>query len=138
MKSILLTLSVLLSLFAASAQAKDLLSAHQAKIVVSEIDSICGDTWCEGDFGYTFDNFNCNTKSGICTLKFQMACDSEKGPWTKVQCEFKGYDNFFDFVQMNTNDDGKHWYQLRDKFYTDITDNCIPEQEKEMRKTCFY
>ncbi len=145
MKNILLGLSVLLSLSAASAEAKDFLSPHQAKIVVGEIDSICADTWCEGDFGYRFNTFKCDDKTGACKLAFQMACmdigedDMSRGwvKWTKFECKFKGYDRFFDFVEMNTNEDGSHWYSLRDKFYEDVSDNCISEKEKVMRKVCY-
>ena len=34
-------------------------SATQHEEVRSQIDNICGDTWCEGDFDFIFDEFKC-------------------------------------------------------------------------------
>lgn len=40
--------------------------------VAQEIDNICGDTWCEGDFNWSFDNLNCDLAKGTCEMNLTL------------------------------------------------------------------
>jgi len=41
------------------------------KTVLQEIDNLCGDSWCEGQYDYKFDSFKC-FKDSKCILNFKM------------------------------------------------------------------
>ncbi len=46
---------------------------HTQKDVLDAMDKICGDTWCEGDFGYSFKKVVCESTG--CSVFFQMSLD---------------------------------------------------------------
>lgn len=61
----------LLMFVAPMANANDLTSV-QASTWETEIDNICGDTWCEGDFNWGFDEAKCDFEKGICTMDLTL------------------------------------------------------------------
>ena len=102
---------------------KELFTAAQRKEVVRAIDDVCGDTWCEGDFNFQFNDFSCDKKTFACELNFQFikSDNTVKGTFSPVQiCRFE---NIKEFNQvMDTK------YSLADSFYEALTD-CISEKE---------
>jgi hypothetical protein len=40
--------------------------------VANEIDNICGDTWCEGDFNWSFNNLTCELSEGACSMSLTL------------------------------------------------------------------
>jgi len=44
------------------------LTAAQAREVLTALDNICGDTWCEGDFSWHFKRMTCNFGLKRCTV----------------------------------------------------------------------
>src|SRR5262245_7582380 len=75
-------LPLLFSLLAACAQASGsstsnvtddrLLTEDEEKQVLTEIDNICGDTWCEGDFDFSFNALDCRTTTSSCRFDFEL------------------------------------------------------------------
>jgi hypothetical protein len=47
-----------------------MLTALEESEVLTEIDNICGDTWCEGDFDYSFDMLDCSKSTKSCRFEF--------------------------------------------------------------------
>jgi hypothetical protein len=43
-----------------------------AQEVLTQIDNACGDSWCESDFNFTFDSFECDFTLKQCTLGFRL------------------------------------------------------------------
>src|SRR5581483_2839692 len=43
------------------------LTATQQKQVRTALDNICGDTWCDGDWNWTFEKVTCKLDLGTCT-----------------------------------------------------------------------
>lgn len=64
-------LILLATLLSISAYSNDL-SRHDAEKWANEIDNICGDTWCEGEFDWNFYDAKCDFESGICTMEMAL------------------------------------------------------------------
>jgi hypothetical protein len=47
-----------------------LLSEADERAVLREIDNICGDTWCEGEFDYSFNKLDCRRSTRSCSFQF--------------------------------------------------------------------
>jgi hypothetical protein len=48
-----------------------LLTRAQERAVLSAIDNVCGDTWCEGDFDFAFKKLDCKRSTRACTFDFE-------------------------------------------------------------------
>jgi len=57
--------------------------------VITAIDQICGDVWCEGDYDYKFNSISFDTKNNTTILFFQMI-DSLKRTYNE-KCNIIGY-----------------------------------------------
>ena len=68
----LCSLFLFISLSAFSSESADLLSINQKIQILKSIDSICADSWCEGNFDYQFNDFSCNLSSNSCLLSFNF------------------------------------------------------------------
>ncbi len=147
-KALLIVLSVLSLSTTALAQPKD-----PAQTVLNELDQLCGDSWCEGDFNYKFEQLNCDAKSGGCALVFTMIdrnTDNETeikassktktgvqanlrsriqgGMEYSVECRFDAFKKASDLVDKNGQYGG-----ITDSFY-EQTSECIESLEKQIRK----
>lgn len=71
---ILLVIGLILSSTAFAARTPNVITDKEAKEVLQELDNICGDSWCEGDYGYSFHNFSCSgsVTNATCELEFEM------------------------------------------------------------------
>lgn len=61
------------------AEQEDLVTKEEQKQILQEIDNLCADTWCEGDFNYKFDEIFCtqwNPSEYRCTINFQLISTS--------------------------------------------------------------
>jgi hypothetical protein len=67
------------------------LTREQASRLENEIDNICGDTWCEGDFNWSFNNFDCDFSVGHCTMDLTLIdyLYSEDNDWLKLYAQEK-------------------------------------------------
>jgi hypothetical protein len=103
---------------------RDLFSLSQRQVILETIDKTCGDSWCEGDYDFSFKNFSCSNKTFVCELSFQFIKRDEEtnaGTFSKMQyCHFK---NIHDFNQIMENE-----YALNSYFYESLTE-CITKKE---------
>ena len=56
------------------------LSAAQARAVLRELDRICGDTWCEGDFDFAFEKVTCHFDRSSCTVTMRISPRQDARP----------------------------------------------------------
>ncbi|WP_127716884.1 hypothetical protein [Halobacteriovorax sp. HLS] len=48
------------------------LTSTESYDLSTDLDNICGDTWCEGDFNWSVDNFSCDLKNETCTVDLTL------------------------------------------------------------------
>ncbi len=65
------TLIGLLLLLSAKAHAAEVISEDEEYYLLRSLDSICGDSWCEGEANWSFDALDCDTDKG-CSLDLTM------------------------------------------------------------------
>jgi hypothetical protein len=58
--------------FAFTPATDEFLTTAQRETVLQVVDQLCGDTWCEGDYGFAFDDLKCSAQTQTCELFFRM------------------------------------------------------------------
>ena len=123
----------------------EFLTEAQKKTILSEVDSVCGDTWCEGDYNYRFNLIACDSAAKACILKFDMIEDGESDLSFKpvsqtgkfiskisnthsVSCTVNGLSKVDDLLETIRPD----YHELKDGFYSPLND-CIATLEKKLR-----
>ena len=130
MKKILIfVLFGLLSFSAAQASPKkdELLTRKQAKAVLATIDDQCSDSWCEGDFDYSFDWIGCKASLSRCVLRFTMKDMADNG---RVKNQMSAVCVISDVRSVDQIMDK---YGLNQDFYGKL-DGCISKREDEFHK----
>lgn len=112
------------------ALAVNALSAAQSKTVLRLIDTICGDTWCDGDYDFGFRRLTCSKVAKTCTLTMQAfpiegVSSSKRSYWRS--CKTPGFTGFGSLV--NTAPNGYQW--LNDDYY-DVLSECISRVEANL------
>jgi len=110
--------------------AKEFLTENQKNVILKEIDNICGDTWCEGDYDYSFNTFSCDDITNKCVMEFDVIASAdeeynEEGVIYPTRCtinEMSSYDQM-----IKTSSSGMT--RLVDEFYTKVSD-CVDEGEE--------
>ena len=138
MKYLLVAMVSLCAISTAFAEApKSVLTKSEQKNVLQTIDNLCGDVWCEGDYQFEFNDFDCSAAvdGTSCALKFVMietdyvkekrglSITTEKS--FPVTCEFGPYKNK---AEILGDQDG-----LAESFYDTLND-CIGEMETYLQK----
>jgi len=111
------------------------LSNRQASTVLQLIDDICGDSWCEGDHDFHFDQIQCQkpcarTGVGSCQLRFRIFpydSDLATGPTYARTCKTPGFTGFGSLV-----DTAESGYQSLNWDYYDALSACISEVESKL------
>ncbi len=98
------------------------LTAGQTKTALRLIDTICGDTWCAGDYDFRFRRLTCNQAAKTCTLTLQVfpiegVVSSKRSYWRS--CKTRGFTGFPSLV--NTAPSG---YQSLNGDYYDALTEC--------------
>src|SRR4051812_2566898 len=82
------------------------LTKQQASTVLKLVDDICGDTWCEGDHNFHFDQVQCTRPCGqtpgTCRLAFRIFpydSDLSRGPTYARTCQTPGFTGFASLVE---------------------------------------
>ena len=129
----LFIVSLLISNMAQAAPSGEFLTQDDKQRGLRAIDIICGDTWCEGDFGYKFQEINCDSSSKTCTVKMEISLHPEEefnitdegknftgsiSTSHRVACTVKNVSSIADVLRPTPNLD------LVDSFYTPLSD-CI-------------
>jgi len=119
----------------ADALSSNALTKQQASIVLRLIDDICGDSWCEGDHNFHFDQIQCqkacdSARAGTCQLTFRVFpydSDLEAGPTFVRTCKTPGFTGFSALV-----DTAPNGYQSLHWGYYDALTACISEVESKL------
>jgi len=119
----------------AEALSSNALTKKQASTVLELIDDICGDTWCEGDHNFHFDQIQCKqacagVRAGTCQLTFRIFpydSDLETGPSYLRTCKTPGFTGFSSLVDRAANG-----YQSLQWDYYDALSACISEVEAKL------
>ena len=124
----------------ATAQSADALSSKaltkkQASTVLKLIDDICGDSWCEGDHNFHFDQIQCQqvcakAHASTCQLTFRIFpydSDLETGPTYTRTCKTPGFTGFSSLVDTAANG-----YQSLHWDYYDALSACISDVESKL------
>lgn len=125
-----LGLGIFIFIFGLQLFAADFLSVGERKLILKEIDSICGDTWCEGDLEFNFSEFYCDKESRSCKLELTSWIRSEEAD-TKVDrsCTFNEIVSFSQLIDIKNyvDDEGKIFSSadLNDDFYLNLTEHCV-------------
>lgn len=114
MKSILILIFILAT---HNLWAREMLTNSQKLIVISEIDSICGDTWCAGDYNYHFSRIKCETKTNSCELNYELLIWNQVDVKLSLSCVIRPVKAFSDLVIKS-----KNYHALSDEFYSKLTD----------------
>ncbi len=110
------------------------LTAEQKEEVLTALNDICGDTWCEGEFNYSFNKMDCNLAKGKCTIKIELIStdDNEvetRHPRTVVVKNIHAYS---DMIEITHNRDGRRLVRLNDMFYEEVG-NLFGRAEQSVR-----
>jgi hypothetical protein len=103
------------------------LTADQSAVVLKQIDDICGDTWCSGDYNYAFTRFSCRLDLGRCTMSVKVIRPEWNGvPEATFQryCRLTGITQFEQMVQTAPGG----YQSLVDSFYDKVND-CMSRVE---------
>jgi hypothetical protein len=101
------------------ADANDLTTA-QRKAALFAIDQICGDTWCSGDYDFSFKKIVCHfSGKGTCTVTMLIwpRQDIKPVPVYWRSCKISGLHGFADVVDTAANG----YQSLDPDFYDDMT-----------------
>jgi hypothetical protein len=113
-----------------------LLTAAEEEAVLREIDNICGDTWCEGDFDFAFRTLDCKRSTHECVFKFdflhRVYASGEDEPTQTfhipAECTFADIRSPSDVIETER---GRITYT--DRLY-DLVNACISEREPAARR----
>jgi hypothetical protein len=119
----------------AEALSSNALTKKQARTVLELVDNICGDTWCEGDHNFHFDQIQCKqacggARVGTCQLTFRIFpydSDLETGPSYLRTCKTTGFTGFSSLVDTAANG-----YQSLQWDYYDALSACIAGVEDNL------
>ena len=110
------------------------LTKQQASTVLKLVDDICGDTWCDGDYNFHFDQIQCTrgcgNAPGTCRIAFRMFpfdSDLDTGPTYARSCKTPGFTGFASLVDTAANG-----YQSLNWDYYDALSTCISESESKL------
>jgi hypothetical protein len=108
--------------------AESALTAAQAKTTLRLIDSICGDTWCDGDYDFGFRRLSCSKAAHTCTLTLQAfpvdGASSSQSYWRS--CKTPGFTGFASLVTTLNG-----YQSLNDEYY-ELLSECISQVESNL------
>lgn len=107
---------------------KNSLTKSQERTALKLIDDICGDTWCEGDNDFSFEQLNCRSgraqNGGACTLTLRIIPRVDDPPTYVRSCTTPGYRGFSSLVDTASNG----YQSLNWDYYLALTE-CISQHE---------
>ena len=133
------------------AQENYILNNYERGELLKEIDNICGDTWCEGDFDFSFNDLKCLESTGLCNFKFEYI-HTEWGneyetsdPIFKIRipkvCILEDFKSKDDLITSKKNYYISTPISFTDKLYDAVSDcidqnigNAYNEVDKELKK----
>ena len=121
MKSIILLSSLLLSF-----QAHAFLSPAEEKLILTELNDVCSDSWCESSVEFNFNKISCSAENQTCELIFTAQENIEENlPVVSKSCllpEIPSQDEIFKIETQSKT--GRESVYLKDAF-VDKVDLCV-------------
>lgn len=108
-------------------QAADFLTEAQADMVLEASDNICGDTWCEGEYDYSFNAFTCDDVTKTCELTFEyisyqlddVTYDIIGEQRVEVSCKIENFTSYNQMIEIRNS-----YEQLTQELYESVGE-CI-------------
>jgi hypothetical protein len=106
------------------------LTAKQQKAVLLQLNNICGDTWCDGDWSWSFKSITCKLDLGTCTWTAMITPSvavAKPVPVYWRSCKVSGLHKFADLVSTAPNG-----YQSINQDYYDASTDCVFKIEPKL------
>ena len=125
--SILITAIFLISLqpFASAADGQ-IFSSKERQNILKVIDSICADTWCEGDYNFKFLDLSCLKKTRRCDVSFQFIKTEDEDHQVKSPVQTCSIGNITGIKSVLLSEDS-----LNNDFYEELSE-CILSKEQSV------
>ena len=128
---ILIIITLIISNFAFASS----LTSNQKQQILTATDNLCGDSWCEGDFDFSFNEVDCDFEMGICTMDITLFSQIYELTYKSLSynptvsefnatCVISGFNNYKSIVENY-----RGYEQLTHEFYEELSD-CITAQEE--------
>ncbi len=95
------------------------LTSHEEEVLLIDLNNLCYDIWCEGDFTFDFHVFHCSFEEGECSIDYSYSHQYDGG-YFESTCIVSAYslDDLWNEAEFRVSDDT--YYEL---------DDCITEIE---------
>ncbi|MDB4965455.1 MAG: hypothetical protein JWN44_1144 [Myxococcales bacterium] len=106
------------------------LTAAQRKAALFQLNQICGDTWCSGDWSFTFKKLTCKLDAGSCTWTALIEPSvpvAKPVPVYWRSCKVTGLRSFADLVSTAPNG-----YQSINQTYYMASTDCVQQIEPKL------
>lgn len=101
-------------------------TAKERKNILKVIDSICADSWCEGDYDFKFLDLSCLKKTRRCDLTFQFMKFEDENHQVKSPVQTCTISNIKGIESVLSSED-----MLNDDFYDELSE-CILSKEQSI------
>ena len=121
MKSLILFCTLFLSF-----QAHAFLSAAEEKLILTELNDVCSDSWCESSVEFHFNKISCSAKNQNCELFFTAQENTEENlPVVSKSCILPDIASQNEIFKIETQSKtGRESVYLKDAF-VDKVDLCV-------------
>jgi len=104
------------------------LTTTQQKAVLTQLNNICGDTWCDGDWIFDFKKIVCKLDLGTCswTALIYPSVPATESIYYWRSCKVSGVDKFSDLVTTTNG-----YQSLNQDYYMASTD-CVQKIESHL------
>jgi hypothetical protein len=119
--STLLMFSQISNAFASEDQ---IFTPKERKNILKVIDTICADSWCEGDYDFKFLDLYCAKKTHRCDLTFQFIKTEDENHQVKSPVQTCSISNIKGIESVLSNED-----MLNNDFYDELSE-CILSKEQ--------
>ena len=105
------------------------LTLAQQKAVLTQLNNICGDTWCDGDWSWSFKKIECKLDLASCTwtaLIDPSVPVAKPVPVYWRSCKVTGVHSFRDLVTTTNG------YQSLNQAYYDASTDCVIKIESKL------
>lgn len=126
---------ILITLLLSNVAMASELTSNQQQNILTVTDNICGDSWCEGDFDFSFNEVACDFEMGICSMDITLFSESYEQTYKSLAynpqvsefnatCVIGGVDSYKSIIETHNGHD-----QLTLEFYEELSE-CITAQEE--------